>query len=83
MTRVEASPATFMIELNDLHDIGRRVDYLMVQGRGDVKVTTMSGDVLTLQNVPEYKEIPVAVLRVWATGTTALGIMGGTYGLPS
>ena len=41
---------------------------------GDVKVLTMGGDTVTYLGVP-IGFLPVAVLRVFATGTTATNIL--------
>lgn len=38
---------------------------------GDVKVTTAQGSDVTFAGVPAGAVLPVQVLRVWATGTTA------------
>lgn len=38
---------------------------------GNVKVTTAQGDEVTFTAVPAGAVIPVQVLRVWSTGTTA------------
>jgi len=42
-----------------------------VGSSGAVKVTTAQGDVVTFSGVPAGMVIPVQVLRVWATDTTA------------
>lgn len=44
---------------------------IYVGDAGDVKVTTAQGDVVTFYGVPAGGVIPVQVLRVWNTGTTA------------
>lgn len=42
---------------------------------GNVKVTTAQGSDVTFANVPSGSVIPVQVLRVWATGTTASNLV--------
>ena len=42
-----------------------------VGGGGNVKVTTAQGSDVTFSNVLSGTVIPVQVLRVWTTGTTA------------
>ena len=42
---------------------------------GNVTVTTPQGDVATFVNVPSGAVIPVQVLQVWATGTTASSLV--------
>lgn len=42
---------------------------------GDVKVTTAQGDTVTFVGLPAGTVIPVQVLRVWATGTSASSLV--------
>ena len=42
---------------------------------GNVKVTTPQGDVATFYNVASGTCIPVQVLQVWSTGTTATNLV--------
>jgi hypothetical protein len=42
---------------------------------GNVQVTTANGDVVTFTGVPSGSVIPVQVIRVWATSTTALNMI--------
>ena len=48
---------------------------LYVGGAGDLKVLTIGGDEVTLVAVPAGSFIPVQVLRVFSTGTTATSIV--------
>ena len=48
---------------------------LYIGSTGDVKVDTEGGDAITFTNVP-VGFFPVAVTRVYATGTTADEIIG-------
>ena len=48
---------------------------LWVGGAGNVKVTALDGSTNTLTNVP-VGILPISVLMVWSTGTTATGIVG-------
>lgn len=43
---------------------------------GDMKVTTVGGDVVTFTNLSAGSLMPVSVKRIWSTGTTASGIVG-------
>ena len=43
---------------------------------GNVKVTTAQGDEVTFFGLLAGMVIPVQVLRVWATGTTATSLLG-------
>ena len=42
---------------------------------GDVKVTTAQGDDAVFVGVPAGSVIPVQVIRVWSTGTTASSML--------
>jgi len=48
---------------------------LYVGGAGNLKVLTIGGDEVTFTAVPVGTFVPVQVLRVFATGTTATGIV--------
>ena len=48
---------------------------LYVGGAGNLKVLTVGGDEVTLTAVPVGTFVPVNVLRVFATGTTATNIV--------
>lgn len=48
---------------------------LYVGGAGNIKVLTIGGDEVTLVAVPAGSFIPVNILRVFATGTTATSIV--------
>jgi hypothetical protein len=42
---------------------------------GNVKVTTANGDEIVFGNVQAGAILPVQVVRVWSTGTTATGLV--------
>lgn len=46
-----------------------------VAGGAAVKVTTAQGDVVTFSGLPAGFVIPVQVIRVWSTGTTASSLL--------
>jgi hypothetical protein len=48
---------------------------LYVGGAGDVKVLTVGGNEVTLVGIAAGTFIPIQVLRVFATGTTATNIV--------
>jgi hypothetical protein len=48
---------------------------LYVGGTGTLKVTTIGGDDVTFTGVPTGTFIPVHVVKVWATGTSATSIV--------
>ena len=48
---------------------------LFVGGAGDVKVDTLGGDTVTFTGVLAGSILPVRILKVYATGTTATNIV--------
>jgi hypothetical protein len=48
---------------------------IYVGGAGNVKVTTAQGDEVTFSSIPSGQVIPVQVIRVWNTGTTATDLL--------
>lgn len=48
---------------------------IYVGGTGNVKVTTAQGDAVTFSGVPAGFVIPVQVIRVWSTGTSATSML--------
>jgi len=42
---------------------------------GAVKVTTTQGDAVTFNGAQDGQVLPVSVIRVWSTGTTATNIL--------
>jgi hypothetical protein len=59
-------------------DVAEPFRSLVVFGAGDVKFTALDGssDTWTIPSGAVPFVVPVAVKRVWATGTTATGIKG-------
>jgi hypothetical protein len=48
---------------------------IWVGGAGNIKVTTAQGTDVTFTAVPTGTVLPVQVLRVWSTGTTATNMV--------
>ena len=48
---------------------------IYVGGAGSVKVTTAQGDDTTFVGLQAGQVIPVQVIRVWSTGTTATSLL--------
>lgn len=69
------SPAVSAVEITpaDGADLAWTSRALYVGGQGDVKVTTCGGDTVTFVGLVGL--LPVRVKRVFATGTTATGIV--------
>lgn len=45
---------------------------------GDIKVTSIGGQIATFQNVASGSFLPIQVKRLWQTGTNATGIIALT-----
>lgn len=52
------------------------VSVIYVGGAGAVKVTTAQGDTVTFSGLQTGSVIPVQVLQVWSTGTSATNLIG-------
>lgn len=74
---VLASPITgaFAITTSDSTDLAEVTLNLYVSVAGAVKLTMFDGSVVTYANLAAGRH-PLRVKRVWATGTTATGIVG-------
>jgi len=81
MTMKDASgydaPASnaFAVTPNDSTDLTHAARALFVGGAGNVKVDTLGGDTVTFTGVLAGFVLPVRVLRVYSTGTTATNIV--------
>lgn len=71
------SPATHLdpVTPSDSTDLAHTVRGINVATSGFVRVTTKSGDTGTVF-VLEGSVFPLRATRIWATGTTATGIVG-------
>ena len=65
----------FAITTSDTANL-QNVAVAYVGGAGNIKVTTANGDVATFNGLNAGTVLPVQVLRVWATGTTATTLIG-------
>ena len=54
----------------------RNVAVVYVGVSGNIQVTTANGDIVTFSNLNAGSVLPVQVLRVWATNTTATNLVG-------
>ena len=66
----------FSITPSDANDLSRHIRGLLVGTAGDVQVTCLDGRVTVLPSLIAGIVHPVGALRVWATNTTALTIVG-------
>ena len=71
-------PATHAnaITPSDTLDVTYATRALYIGVGGNVKVTMISGDVVTLTGVVAGTMLPIRVTRVWATGTSASSMTG-------
>lgn len=60
---------------NDGADLALSARALWIGGAGTLRVTTLKGTVLNFSSVPAGFMMPVAAVRVHATGTTCTGIV--------
>ena len=65
----------FAITPNDSVNL-QNVAVVFVGGAGNIKVTTANGDIVTFSGVVAGSVLPVQVLRVWGTSTTASSLVG-------
>lgn len=70
-----ASPCSHLAAVtpSDTEDLAVPSRGLWVGTQGNLKVTSLAGDVVTLPNV--LGTLPIRVRRIWATGTQAAGIV--------
>ena len=61
---------------DDAADLPQVTRALYVGGAGNLTVTMRGGDVVTFEGVSGGTLLPVRVRRVYASGTTASGILG-------
>lgn len=69
----------FSITPSDTTFLATTADSLYVGSAGSLRVTTSSGEELTLSSVP-VGVLPLSVIKVFATGTSAAGIRGYVRG---
>lgn len=63
-----------LVTPNDTNDLAFIATSLIIGTSGNIKVTTTGGDTITIPAVPVGR-FDLQVTRVWATGTTASGIV--------
>lgn len=60
---------------NDSADLSTTARALYIKTGGDIKVTTAGGNTVTFESYPSGTWLPVRAARVFASGTTASGIV--------
>ena len=68
--------AAFVIVPHNTTKFARRARAFYVGVGGDITVLTGAGDVVQLKDVPQGSVIPLEIVRVNATGTTASSLVG-------
>ena len=63
------------ITTSDSEDFSEPTRGIYVGASGDLKVTFVSGGTVTLVGVPAGMLLPIQVIRVYATGTTASSLV--------
>lgn len=73
-----SGPATsaFSVTPSDTAEFSTPPRALYVGGDGDLAIKMLVGDVVTLTSVAGGSILPIRVVRVLSTGTTATGIVG-------
>ena len=65
----------FVVTPADGSNLTHAARALFVGGAGDVKVDTLGGDTVTFTGVLAGSILPVRILKVYATGTTATNLV--------
>lgn len=65
----------FAVTPADGSDLAHAARALFVGGAGDIKVDTLGGDTVTFTGVVAGSILPVRILKVYSTGTTATNIV--------
>lgn len=75
----EVSPLRHLLSItpSDGSNLSHACRAIYVGVTGDVKVTTVDGDTVTLVGVAAGSFHPIHVIKVFATGTDATDIVGG------
>ena len=73
-----SSPASHAeaVVAHDLNELSNATRALYVGNGGNVRVKLLSGDLADFSNVPSGAFLPVRVVQVFATGTSASDILG-------
>jgi hypothetical protein len=59
---------------SDSADLATASRAIYIGGAGNIQVTTVDGDTVTMNGVTAGSFYPIRVARVWSTGTTATNI---------
>ena len=67
----------FSVTPSDVNDLPRKTTGIMVGESGDLRVMMANGNIVTWVAVAAGIIHPIQTIRVYSTGTTATGIVGG------
>lgn len=76
LSNIDVSRGAFAITPSDTVPLLVNAMGLVIGGAGTLKVTCVDGSVAVFAAVTAAQIIPLAVTLVWATGTSATGIVG-------
>lgn len=65
-----------LVTPSDVANLPNAAFFLYIGGAGNVRVTTIGGDDIVFTALPVGTILPVQVLKVWSTNTTATLIVG-------
>lgn len=71
-----AGYSSWPITPSDTANLPRIADSLYVGVAGNVRLIAVDGEDTTFQNLAAGSILPIRALKVWATGTTATGLVG-------
>ena len=72
---IDPANGAFLIVPSNSINLTEDTTGIYAGGAGDVKVQMINGDIVTF-TVPAGVVLPIQVRRVYATGTTASGVIG-------
>ena len=75
LKEVSSAQSVAAVTPSDSVDLTTNARALYIGGTGAVKVTTVAGDAVTFSAAQAGSILPIAVRRVWSTGTTATNIL--------
>jgi hypothetical protein len=65
----------FAVTPSDAANLASTAYGVYIGGAGDLKVTTIDGDTITFSGLAVGQFVPVIVVKIFATGTTATNIL--------
>jgi hypothetical protein len=72
---IDPANGAFLITPSDSANLAQNTTGIYAGGAGEVKVDMINGDTVTF-TVPAGVVLPIQIRKVYATGTTASGVVG-------